>query len=1100
MELPILFRGRGSSPATPGCLQATSCHQWQQRWIVGVLLTGGAILSSFSLAGGRLQAEEPLQYNRDIRPILADHCFACHGSDSASREAGLRLDLREAPMETGVLVPGDAEASPLIERVLTDDVDLIMPPLESKKPLSDEQKRLLQQWVNQGAEYQAHWALIVPHKAALPAVTDKAWAKNDLDRFVLAKLEKEGLSPAPPADARTLFRRLHLDITGLPPTPEDVERFVSEFQRDEETAVAEWVDRLMMLPTWGEHRGRYWLDAARYGDTHGLHFDNYREMWPYRDWVIRAYNANLPFDQFTIDQLAGDLLADPTADQLIATGFQRCNITTNEGGTIAEENLAIYASDRVQTFGWVYLGLTTNCAQCHDHKFDPISMKDYYSLAAFFRNTTQPAFDGNVKDGRSSVLVVPSMEDRLRWQALPEEIEAGTTQRDAHRQSVEPQFQQWLASLTVEQLSAQLPSEGLLVHVPLSEGAGQAVCRTGDSTAPVTATGEVGWVPAGKLGDAPVFKPGATFELGAQGDFQREQSFSYGAWIKAANKTNNSAVFAKMDVAADFRGWDLYQAGGRLSVHLIDKWPSNALKVSTQREVLDPAQWQHVLVTYDGSGTAEGIQMFVNGQIEPLNVDTRTLTADASFDTETPLRVGQRSTGEVFDGGSVQDLRLYSRNLTDSEALVLATIAPLQSILAIPAAERSESQQKSLMEHYLAFEDEQYQQLSSSVTALEAEREAIRARSPVTHIQEEKKDSQPMAQLLMRGEYDRPGDEVAAATPASLHALPAGETNNRLGLAKWLTAADNPLTARVTVNRYWQQVFGQGIVPTAEDFGVMGMPPSNPELLDWLAVDFRENHWDVKHFFKQLFLSATYRQSAQATPDKLEKDPSNAWLSRGPRFRMDAEMVRDYALSASGLLADKMYGPGVKPYQPDKIWDMVGLPGGDTREYRQDQGEGLYRRTVYTFWKRMAPPPNLEAFNAPSREVCTVRRERTNTPLQALVTLNDPQFIEAARKLAERTLLDSELATAGDGAGNIESLIDQFSLRVLGRRLSLEEKSIVRNSYQQLLEYYRAHPDDAAALLAVGESPENEQLDRAPLAAWTMVGNQLMNLDEALCK
>ncbi len=1098
MELPILFSGVDPRHCHQLRVQGSVPRVWTTNALAGLAITGCIMLAGIESAGVRLHAEEPVQYNRDIRPILAEHCFACHGADSASREAGLRLDIREAAIETGVLVPGDCEGSPVIERVLTDDVDLIMPPLESKKPLSDEQKQLLQQWVTQGAEYQLHWSFIAPRKATLPAVQDQAWVKNDIDRFVLAKLEKQGLSPAPPADARTLFRRLHLDIAGLPPTPEDVERFVSEFQADEDSAIAAWVERLMTLPTWGEHRARYWLDAARYGDTHGLHFDNYREMWPYRDWVIRAYNANVPFDQFTVEQLAGDLLTDPTADQLIATGFQRCNITTNEGGTIAEENLAIYASDRVQTFGWVYLGLTTNCAQCHDHKFDPISMQDYYALAAFFRNTTQPAYDGNVKDGRSSVLVVPAMDDQPRWRALPEEITAATAARDAHRLSVEPHFQQWLASLTAEQLNAQLPVDGLLVHAPLSEGAGEATCRAGECSTPVLATGEVAWVPAGKLGDAPLFKAGGTFELGEYGDFQREQSFSYGAWVKAANKTSNSAIVAKMDTAADFRGWDLYQSGGRLSVHLIDKWPSNALKVSTQREVLDPALWQHVLVTYDGSGTAEGIQMFVNGQAEPLNVDTRTLATDASFDTETPLRVGQRSSGEVFDGGSVQDVRLYSRKLSDTDALALATVAPLQSLLAVPAADRSEAQQQSLREHYLAFEDQQNKQLSSLVTELEAEREAIRARSPVTHIQEEKKDSQAMAQLLMRGEYDKPGDEVVAATPAALHPLPAGESNNRLGLAKWLTAAENPLTARVTVNRFWQQVFGQGIVPTAEDFGVMGMPPSNPELLDWLAVDFRENSWDVKHYFKQLFMSATYRQSSQVAPEKLEKDPDNAWLSRGPRFRMDAEMVRDYALSASGLLATKMYGPGVKPYQPDKIWDMVGLPGGDTREYQQDQGEGLYRRTVYTFWKRMAPPPNMEAFNAPSREVCTVRRERTNTPLQALVTLNDPQFIEAARKLAERTLFDC--AAASDGAGNTEALIDQFALRVLSRPLSSEEKSIVRSSYQQLLEYYRAHPEDSQALLAVGESPESDQFERAELAAWTMVGNQLMNLDEALCK
>lgn len=1051
-----------------------------------------AVVLAAMLLVGHGTAAEPLKYNRDIRPILVEHCFACHGADNDARQAGLRLDERENPIELGVIEPGDPEFSPLVERLITTEEDQLMPPTEFDKPLSPEQIELLTRWVAEGAEYESHWAFISPHKAPAPQVKNESWAKNDIDRFVLRKLEQNDLTPAPEADPQTLFRRVHLDITGLPPEPGDVEAFTKDYQSQGDDALSAWIDRLMNSPAWGEHRARYWLDAARYGDTHGMHFDNYREMWPYRDWVIRAFNSNQPFDQFSVEQLAGDLLPNPTESQLIATGFQRCNITTNEGGTIDAENLAMYAMDRVQTFGWVFMGLTTNCAQCHDHKFDPISIKDYYSLAAFFRNTTQTGLDGNVKDGRSAVIVVPSMEDQVRWQALPGEIESAIAAREQHKSQASAAFEQWLAKITPDELQASIPHEALVAHAPLNEGSGNTAANAVEPDKPFSASGDVQWTPDGKLGAAPIVKSGATFELGEYGNFERNQAFSYGAWIKAANKSGSGGILARMDVGAAHRGWDLYQGGGNLSVHLIDAWPSNALKVSTSRAVLDPSQWQHVFVTYNGSGKADGIKMFINGQSEPLRTNTQTLTAEASIVTQTPLRVGQRSSGEVFEGGSVQDVRIYACELTADEILKLAEIGPLQTLLAKPAAERTSEQQASLLQYYLKTADPVYQQLFHKVGDLETEREAIRSRSPVTHVQQEKPNSVAMAHVLMRGAYDQPGEEVMANTPAALPPLPADAPHNRLGLAQWVVAPENPLTARVTVNRFWQQLFGQGIVVTAEDFGVMGIAPSHAELLDWLAVDFRDSGWNVKHFFKQLLMSATYRQAAVATPEKLERDPSNILFSRGPRFRMDGEMVRDYALASSGLLSRKMYGPGVRPYQPSNIWEIVGLPGGDTRNYVQDTGEGLYRRALYTFWKRMAPPPSLEAFNAPSREVCTVRRERTNTPLHALVTLNDPQFVEAARKLAEHAM------QVGDGQG--PKIIDEIARRVLARLLSARERSIVLHSYTDLLDHYRAQPDDASALLAVGEASCDHSLPPAELAAWTMVCNQIMNLDEALCK
>ena len=1037
-------------------------------------------------------ADTELQYNRDIRPLLAEACFACHGPDSAARKADLRLDQRDAAVEFGAITPGEVDDSQLIARITTDDPDLVMPPPETKKTLTLEQQEMLRRWIAQGAQYQPHWSFIVPEKPDQPTIEDAAWPKNPIDRFVLAKLEASGLAPAPEADPRTLFRRLHLDITGLPPAVEDIEAFVSDYSQRRDDALHEWIDRLMQLPAWGEHRARYWLDAARYADTHGLHFDNYREIWPYRDWVIRAFNANQPFDQFTVEQLAGDLLPDPTDDQLIATGFQRCNITTNEGGTIDEENLALYASDRVQTFGWVFLGLTTNCAQCHDHKFDPFTAKDYYSLAAFFRNTTQPAKDGNVADGRSAVLVIPSEEDRPRWESLPEEIAAATERRDERKRTARGAFRNWLAAATAALLDQDLPADGLVVHVPLTEGSGDHATGSGEPAKIFKATGKITWADDGRLGPAPVMKPGATFELGDLGDFEKDQGFSYGTWIRAARDDVSAGILARMDEQAAYRGWDLWQQNGYLAAHIIDAWPDNALKVSTQKPVLKPGQWQHVFASYDGSGKAEGVKIYVDGKEQPTKVDANNLRPDASIRTKTPLRIGQRSDGQTFAGGAVQDVRIYSRTLPAAEVQSIATVVTLKEALAAPSQQRTPEQQRALYAYYLDVHDPQYPQLVSTVDALTAEREAIRTRSPITHIQQEKTDSQPVAHILMRGEYDRPGEQVAAATPESLHPLPDDAPGNRLGLARWVVDPANPLTARVTVNRFWQQVFGRGIVATAEDFGVMGAQPTHPELLDWLAVEFRDSDWDVKQLFKLMLTSATYRQAAITTPAKRELDHDNALLSRGPRFRMDAEMVRDHALAASGLLSSKMYGPGVKPYQPSGIWDIVGLPGGDTRNYVQGTGEDLYRRTIYSFWKRMAPPPNLEAFNAPSREFCSVSRERTNTPLQALVTLNDPQFVEAARRLAQQAL-------RSHGQDDAE-IADYVARRVLGRPLATAEQHVLLADKDAFLAHYRSNTEDAEALASVGQSAVDKDLDVSLTAAWTMVCNQVMNLDEALSK
>ncbi|OYP34605.1 DUF1553 domain-containing protein [Rhodopirellula sp. MGV] len=1048
--------------------------------------------------------ENRVDYNRDIRPIMADYCFACHGADDHSREAGLRLDQAESAIDSAAIVPGNPDESEMIARIMTDDPDLIMPPPHSKKTISEEQKATLVRWIKEGAEFQKHWAFVTPEIETPSVTADAQWRKNEIDDYVFSALKHAGLSPVSEAQPSVLFRRLHLDITGLPPSPNDRAEFEKDYAQRGDEAYSEWVDRLMSRPTWGEHRGRYWLDAARYGDTHGLHFDNYREMWPYRDWVIEAFNRNQPFDQFIVEQIAGDLLENPTESQLVATGFQRCNITTNEGGTIDEENLALYATDRVQTFGWVFLGLTTNCAQCHDHKFDPITMKDYYSLAAYFRNTTQGAKDGNRKEGVGPILYLPTDEDRPRWDALPNEIAAAVSARDQHRNETLANIGKWIESVSQDDLYSKLPTDKLAFHLPLDEGQGNALKMNGELDATVQVPGGLTWQSFDGRPTAPVIQKDGTIQLGPIGKQEFDEAFSLSAWIRVP-QNGGAGIIGKMDLGNNYRGWDLYRQGNSLAVHLIDTWPESAIKATSIDAVLRPGNWQHVSFTYDGSSRFEGVKIYVDGKAVALRADMNSVKPNASMLTDVPFQIGSRFGDPSMEGLSVSELRLYRRALSDREVMALAK---LESVADQIARHQNESdaytikdqERGAIDQYYFDVIDTEYAGLASKVDQLNAEKAAIQSRSPITHIQQEK-DTPAMTHIMLRGQYDQLGEEVAAATPAALHPMKPGEPNNRLGLAHWLVDPANPLTARVTVNRFWQQVFGTGLVVTSEDFGMTGASPSNQALLDFLAVDFANHGWDVKRFYKQLFESATYRQAAITTEESLEQDPNNALISRGPKFRMDAEMVRDAALKSAKLLSPRMFGPGVKPYQPSDIWSIVGLPESNTRRYEEGKDADLYRRTVYSFWKRMAPPPNMEAFNAPSREFCVVRRERTNTPLQALVTLNDPQFVEAARKLAQ----DALRCDAGQESESGEVADDETAIRyatelVLCREITEEELTIIRRSLDEYRAYYESNPEDAGKLIEIGESPTDKELPATELAAWTLLCNQIMNLDEVLCK
>jgi hypothetical protein len=1001
----------------------------------------------------------------------------------------LRLDIPEGAFgerKNGrPVVPGKPDESLLIKRIYSDNAAFRMPPVFSHKTLTAEQKDILRRWIEQGAKWSQHWAFVPPKKLTPPEVKLATWPRNEIDRFILAKIEANHLTPAAEADKHTLIRRVTLDLTGLPPTPAEVDAFVGDKSPN---AYERVVDRLLASPHYGEQRARYWLDAARYADTNGYHFDNYREIWPYRDWVINAFNKNMPFDRFTIEQLAGDLLPNATLDQKVASGFQRCNETTDEGGSILAEVEAMYAKDRADTTGTVWMGLTVGCATCHDHKFDPISQKDYYSLTAFFRNVTQTPMDLNVADTPPSIHV-PLAADRARWEQLTAGHDELRTRYNAERNKAIADVASWVAKVQPE-AAAYTPDSQVAALNP----------QTAQISGPVEVaeTAEIG-------AEAFRFKKDAKVTFPSVPAIEFDRPFTIAAWIYFPKSKDDGILASQMEVLPGAtekgrkrRGWLLRIDRGNLGLYdhapAIYLYGADGKSISARpapQHAFQPDAWFHLVVTYDGSGYTRGIDMYLNGsRMTVLGRPEDIPRLTSSIAANVPITLGNDDK-QWFEDGGVADFRILNTMVTPHDAELLYQSSRINAAARKSRDRLTNSDKQSLTTFYVDASNPAITPLIRDIRNTEAELQTILRRSPTTLVMQERKDAQPVAHVLYRGQYDQMRDEVHPNTPSVLPPMLQNMPRNRLGLAMWLVDPGNPLTARVTVNRLWQEIFGTGFVRTVEDFGSQGEPASHPELLDWLAVDFRDSGWDVKRMFKMMVMSAAYRQAATATPDKISVDPQNRLLARGPRFRMDAEMVRDSALFASGLLRPEIGGPSVKPYQPAHIWDAVAMEQSNTREYEQDSGANLYRRSMYTFWKRAAPPASMDIFNAPSRETCTVRRERTDTPLQALVTMNDVQFMEAARVLAQNAL---------EAEPNVTRALDYMSKRVLARALENQEMDVLTRSYNDLLVYYSAAPEDALKVVTVGVYPSDSKVPQAKFAALTMVANEMFNLDEALVK
>ncbi len=1017
--------------------------------------TNCAIILAILLVATPLSAAETVDFNRDIRPILSNHCFACHGPDAKKREAELRLDQRAAATakaESGKtpIVPGDLKTSELVRRITAADADDRMPPADGGKPLSAKQIELLQHWVAEGADYDQHWAFVAPVRPAVPEVKKTDWPQNEIDQFVLARLEREGIAPADEADRETLIRRVALDLTGLPPTLAEIDKFCTD---NSPRAYEDMVDRYLDSPAYGEHMAAEWLDLARYADSNGYQYDTERQQWVWRDWVIAAYNRNMPFDQFTVEQLAGDLLPDATPQQRLATGFNRNHGITIEGGVIDEEYRVEYVMDRVVTTGTVWLGLTIGCCRCHDHKFDPISQREFYQVFAMFNQVPERGNSGFAPQEK-----IPSPLADMQHQQIDEQIARLRAQLDRPADQLDAEVARW-----AEQIAAS-PAAGWQVLKP-------------------TAMNSSGGSKFTALDDDSLLVGGANpnkdvYEITARTDQEKltavrlecltHESLPGGG---PGRHTNSNFVLSEFELVA---------------VSTAD--PTKREPIKFVRAIADYSQ-----ANYEIAKAIDGTVAGNNGWA--VDGPTRKEPATAIFFASKPFG---------FAGGTELQFRLrheagFATHGIGRPRLSISSDDPAKltfdgipgEILRIAkksAGDRAPEEASALREYYQKTQDAQRKAILAQIAELE-QREA--AAFPATMIMQDM--PQPRATFVLnRGQYNEPTERVEPGVPAIFPPLPDDVPQNRLAFARWLVDPAHPLTARVAVNRYWQRLFGIGLVKTMEDFGVQGELPSHPELLDWLATEFVESGWDVKHMLRLIVTSATYRQSSHADAGDYGRDPQNRLLAHGPRVRLSAEQIRDSALAVSGLLVQQLGGRSVYPYQPDGLWLELNNRPGYSKKYQRGSGNDLYRRSLYTFWKRTVPSPMLKTLDAPEREFCTVERSRTNTPLQSLLLLNGPQFVEAARHLGRRMIVE--------GGASVDDRIALGFRLVTARPPDAAERAIFRQAYQSNLTKFQSDPAAAAKLLEVGDSPCDPSLDAAEYAAWTSVARLLMNLDEFVTK
>jgi mono/diheme cytochrome c family protein len=1062
----------------------------------------------------------PVEFNREIRPILSDNCYQCHGPDKVQRQAELRLDTEAgANLDLGgrrAIVPGDVGQSEMFQRLATADDSERMPPVKTGKRLTPAQIETVRRWIMQGARWQKHWAFIPPVAAPLPAVARQQRVRNAIDAFVLARLEKEGLSLSVEADRTTLIRRVSFDLTGLPPTPDEVDAFLSDRS---EGAYESVVDRLLASSRFGERMAVRWLDGARYADTNGYQSDGERSMWRWRDWVIDAYNRNMPFDQFTVEQIAGDMLPHATLDQQIASAFNRNHRGNAEGGIIPEEYAAEYVVDRVDTTSTVWLGLTMGCSRCHDHKFDAFTQKEFYQLFAYFNNV--PEFGRAIKYGNSPPFIkTPTAEQQDRLKALDRKL----AEAEAAFNNLLPELAAvqgaWERSLDAGGLDGWTVTRGQIAHFPIESVPSGS---SGDAAFVHWENGEASPKP-GKIGQAGEFDGQRFINAGNVAPFGFLDKFSLAAWVNP-EPDRGGTIISRMTDAEHADGYYVVLEQGRVQVNLVKRWLDDALRVETEVS-LAPRMWQHVLVTYDGSRLASGVQVFVDGKPQKLRVVLDLL--NQTFATKEPLRIGGGNGSAGRFHGLIDDVRIYDDALTETDAQILAMAEPVGKLKAVPVERRTIDQTRKLQACFLErAAPSPIREAHNRVESLRKDRPKLIESFPTTMVMQEMPVPR-QAFVLIRGEYDKPGEKVGPGIPSSFGSLPAGAPHNRLGLARWIADRSNPLTARVAVNRMWQMLFGTGLVKTVDDFGSQGEWPSHPELLDWLAVEFMADHspaplrnrgdgggkqyavegqepgsatppnppllrgggkenWDVKALLRLIVTSSTYRQSSRLIPAVQQRDPDNRWLARGTRTRLSAEMVRDQALYAGGLLVEKLGGHSVKPYQPAGLWKEL----ADT-EYVQDTGENLYRRSMYTYFKRTVAPPTMMTFDAAGRETCVVRETRTNTPLQALTLMNEVTFIEAARGLAQRIMVHN-------GSTPAERLTLAFRLAT-SRPPRPRELEILLAGWQSHCDRFAKSPDAADKLTKIGELPRPANLDVIELAAYTTVAGLLLNLDETITK